>query len=246
MVRSNKTLIYEQIEPCSLGNSQKGQDSLIEFTFNTVVGTTNKYYVEFGACDGYQMSNTSYLREHQGWNGLLLEGDPGFPENESINLHIRRITKDNICDFFKEFDVPKEHDFLCIDMDGFDYWIMKSILEGQYKPRVIMIETNVRFEPYESMTLKYNPDWNWDGGKWYGASPYAFKKLFNEHDYIPVWIHLDDMIVIRKDVLEENGYSEPDWEYVYPRSNAPLYSDHVNRYTGVFTSELNLDEWQEV
>lgn len=59
MVKGNKKLIYGQIDPVVLGNSQKGQDSLIEFTFNSVVGTTNKYYVEFGALDGYTLSNTS-------------------------------------------------------------------------------------------------------------------------------------------------------------------------------------------
>lgn len=107
MAQSNKTLIYEQIEPCSLGNSQKGQDTLIDYTFNCVVGTTNKYYVEFGACDGYAMSNTSYLRHQKNWTGLLLEGNSGYPENPDINLHHRFLTKDNICDVFKEFDVPQ-------------------------------------------------------------------------------------------------------------------------------------------
>lgn len=245
MVKFSKKLIYEQVEPVILGNSQKGQDSLIEFTFNTVVGTTNKYYVEFGALNGYTLSNTSYLRENEGWSGLLLEGSPDYSENPDINLHIRRITKNNICNLFKEFDVPIEHDFLCIDMDGVDYWIMKSILEGGYKPRVIMIETNVRFEPDESYVIKYDENWNWNGIDWYGASPYAFKKLFNSHDYVPVWIHLDDMIVIRKDVLEENGYNEPDWSYVYPHSNAILYDGH-RLPDGQFVSELNIDKWQEI
>ena len=245
MTKSNKKLIYEQIEPVTLGMSQKSQDSLIEFTFNSVVGTTNKYYIEFGAMDGYQLCNTYYFREHQGWNGLLLEGNQRFNENLDINLHIRRLSKDTICDTFKEFNVPNEPDFLCIDLDGMDYWIMNSILEGGYKPRVIMIECNVRFEPNESYTIKYDENWDWDGVDWYGASPYAFKKMFNSYDYIPVWIHIDDMIVIRRDVLEENGYSEPDWNYVYPQSNFDLYNDHRHS-NGKFVSELNLNTWQKI
>lgn len=245
MVKGNKKLIYEQIEPAVLGNSQKGQDSLIEFTFNTVIGTTNKYYVEFGALDGYLLSNTSHLRENLGWDGLLLEGNPFYSENPNINLHNRRITKDNICDLFKEFNVPIEHDFLCIDMDGVDYWIMKSILEGNYRPRVVMIETNVRFQPEESFVLKYDEDWDWDGTDWYGASPYAFKKLFNSYDYIPVWIHIDDMIVVRRDVLEENGYQEPDWSYVYSKPNVAIYDVH-RLPNGKFVSEMNPDKWQKI
>ncbi len=238
LVNVKKILKYHEVEPIVLGTSQKGQDSFIQYTFEKL-GVTNKYYVEFGACDGWRMSNTAYLRVNDHWTGLLLEGDPGFTENPLINLHNRRITKDNICSIFKEFMVPNSFDFLCIDVDGCDYWMVKSILEGNYSPRVIMIETNVRFEPHESMVLKYNSDWNWncDHTTWYGASPYAFKKLFNANDYIPVWMHLDDMIVVRKDVLQNSGYDEPDWLYVYPQSNAKLYEK---------ISEIKKDEWIEV
>ena len=100
MTQSSKSLIYEQIQPRTLGNSQKGQDTLISYTFDSVVGTTNKYYVEFGACDGYSMSNTSYLRQQKNWTGLLLEGNNSYQENPDINLHRRFLTKDNICDIF--------------------------------------------------------------------------------------------------------------------------------------------------
>ena len=51
-----------------------GQDSFIQYAFNAF-GTTNKYYIEFGAMDGTILSNTSFLRNAQGWNGLLLEGN---------------------------------------------------------------------------------------------------------------------------------------------------------------------------
>ena len=41
-------LKYNQINPVSLGQSQKGQDSLIVYTFEEL-NVTNKYFVEFGA-----------------------------------------------------------------------------------------------------------------------------------------------------------------------------------------------------
>ena len=75
-----------------------------------------------------------------------------------------------------------------------------------------MVEVNVRFEPDESWRLKDNPDWDWDGLKWYGASPLAYKKMLNARGYTPVYVHVDDMIAIRNDVLEENGFTEPSWE----------------------------------
>lgn len=50
-------LRYDQIHPEILGYSQKGQDSFIKHTFEKI-GTTNQYYVEFGAYDGCNLSNT--------------------------------------------------------------------------------------------------------------------------------------------------------------------------------------------
>ncbi len=242
-----KQLNYHIVNPVVLGNSQKGQDSIIQYTLSNF-GTTNKYYIEFGAMDGYMLSNTSYLRENQGWTGLLLEGnhqDFAFVDNPSINLHIEKITRENICELFNKYGAPNDPDFLCIDMDGIDYHIMKSILEGGYRPRTLMIECNVRFEPDESYVLKYDTEWDWDGADWYGVSPMALKKLFNEYDYVPVWIHIDDMVVVRRDVLEEAGFEEPSWDYVYPKSNVPLYNTHYSK-SRKFVSELDLEKWEKV
>jgi hypothetical protein len=76
------------------------------------------------------------------------------------------------------------------------------------------------------LVQKYDDNWFWQGSGWYGASPRAMVKMAEKFGYVPVYIHLDDMILVRKEVLEENGYGIPSWETVYPKSNIPLYSDH--------------------
>jgi len=236
----------------SLGRSQKGQDVTLKWTMDNI-GTTNKYYVEFGAIDGFEDCNTLYFREKEGWNGLLLESglffttNKGFKfgKNDSINLQIETVTKDNICDIFKKYNVPNQFDILSVDIDSMDYWVTKSLL-SQYRPRCLMVEVNVRFEPDQSWRIKYNPHWNWDGLKWYGASPLAYKKMLNEMGYTPVHIHVDDMIAIRNDVLEEKGFDKTPWEEVYPHSNVPLYRTHNMGGTKPLVTELNLDEWEEV
>ena len=50
--------------------------------------------------------------------------------------------------------------------------------------------------------------------------------------------------MVRKDVLQEAGFNEPDWSYVYPGSNVHLYDTH--RVGSKFVTELNLDKWEEV
>lgn len=201
------------IEPKILGNSQKGRDSLINAVFNHI-GVTNKYYIEFGAYNGITFSNTSFLRVN-GWSGLLL--DPEY-ENDSINLHKVFLTRENVLNVFKHFKVPTEFDFLSVDIDGNDYWILKEIL-SVYSPRVIMTEVNVRFNNTESYTQPYREDFTWDGRSWCGASPLAMVKACS--NYTPIHLYLDDLFLVRKDLCSEKSLSE-----IYPKPNPRLYDSH--------------------
>jgi len=206
-----------------LGRSQKGQDSFIDYTFEEL-GVTNKYFVEFGAADGIKDSNTFFLRKSKGWNGLLLDCQY---ENKEINLHKRILTKSNIASVFSEFYVPENFDFLSVDIDGNDFWLLNEILK-KYSPRMIMVETNVRFNPEADLVQKYNDDWYWTGSGWYGCSPRAMAKMAAKHGYVPVYMHLDDMILLKEAELKEKNYEIPNWQNVYPESNIDLYNSHEN------------------
>jgi len=65
------------------------------------IGTTNKFCVEFGAGDGYTLSNTRYFLEN-GWKGLMMDIEPG---HESVVQE--NINADNINELFKKHNVPK-------------------------------------------------------------------------------------------------------------------------------------------
>jgi len=51
--------------------SERGEDGIIEFIFSKI-GTTNKFFVEFGVANGFQC-NTRYLLEKKGWKGLMMD-----------------------------------------------------------------------------------------------------------------------------------------------------------------------------
>ena len=70
--------------------------------------------------------------------------------------------------------------------------------------------------------------------------------MLNQHGYTPVHVHVDDIIAIRNDVLEENGFTEPSWNEVYPHSNVPLYRTHNMGGTAPLVTVLNLNEWEEI
>jgi hypothetical protein len=166
---------------------QLGEDGIIERIFD-VIGSTNKYYVEFGGWDGVYLSNTANLRINHGWTGLLLEGNRervlSTYNRDQLNLRHEWITKDNINQLFDKYNVPKKFDFLSVDIDGDDYYVWKALT---YNPRVVVIETNPGISNEIPVTILegrsniYSP--NPETGNYFGANLHAFLDLATEKGY---------------------------------------------------------------
>lgn len=211
-------LDLSHVEVKTLAASQKGQDSLLYYIFEHIITPTNKFCVEFGAVDGYINSNTLFF-EQRGWKRLLFDNKY---HNPRINLFQAHLTASNICHLFDQHDTPKSLDLLSIDVDGNDYWLLKALLQ-KYTPKVIMVETNIRFEPDESMVQDYQESFEWNGKAWYGASPLAIKKLAK--NYMVAHIHLDDMILVHKDYINDKSLQEKELKVLY-KKNTELYKSH--------------------
>jgi hypothetical protein len=69
--------------------SQNGDDGILQAIF-AAVGTTNKYFVEFGVGDGEQC-NTAYLATRRGWTGLLMDVEAAWP-HARIPIHQEQVT----------------------------------------------------------------------------------------------------------------------------------------------------------
>jgi len=151
--------------------SQNGEDGIIEHIFS-VIGTLNKYFVEFGIHPNE--GNTLYLKE-KGWNGLWMDQDGG---GEVIKQE--PITAGNINELFKGYKVPHEFDLLSIDIDGNDYYVWEAI---ESSPRVVVIEYNSSIPANESKTIFYDPDHVWKDDDYYGASLLALDKLGRRKGY---------------------------------------------------------------
>jgi len=181
--------------------SQGGQDGVLEHIFE-VIGTTNKCFVEFGAGDGEYLSNTANLRLNHGWKGLLMDTDNGLDVVKAL------VTPDNIEDLLHKFCIPRDFDYLSIDVDGNDYWIWKAI--RNWSPRVVSIEVNTHF-PYDmACVIQYNPDHVWDGTSYFGASLAALYKLGNKKGYRLV--HLVDTLdafFVREDLMNDIKSKHP-------------------------------------
>lgn len=172
--------------------SQHGQD-IIVLSWLRKIGFLNKVAVEFGARNGVQNSN---IRMFETLNWKLYQWDKFF-QNQFVNKE--SITAENINQIFEKYEVPKEFDFLSIDIDSNDYWVWKSL---NYEANLILIEYNPNFSIDQSVALKYNPNRVWKKNVAFSASFSAMVKLGEEKGYIPVDHLGHDILFLKKSFLK--------------------------------------------
>lgn len=179
--------------------SQHGEDGVL-LNFFKIIGTTNKYFVEFGTESG-QECNTRVFWEKEGWKGLLMDGGH---ENPAINLKKEFITAENIVSLFQKYQVPQEFDLLSIDIDRNDFHVWAALMP-HYRPRVVVIEYNATHLPFEDKVVKYDPLASGDGTNYFGASILAFYHLGKKYDYSLVYAEKSgtNLFFIHNEVLSE-------------------------------------------
>lgn len=187
--------------------SQGYQDSVLASLFKSL-GAKNKFYVEFGFSQwswwdflSYSYPNTRYLAE-QGWKGLLMDGSHFNPFE---NLHMEFVTPENVVDLFAKYSVPREPDYVSIDMDSCDLWVFLNLTK-QYRPRVLSVEYNSNYDFHESRTnvcVNHAGDrYSWNYDNMYGASLAALNKAAHARGYEVVYVEPKlDAFLVRKDLI---------------------------------------------
>lgn len=195
--------------------SQNGEDGIIEEIFKRI-GTTNKFFVEFGAANGL-WNNTTHLLIKD-WKGLWIEGDEECIAEiktkfarliDKKKLIIRKdyVTPENVEDLFKEARVLQDFDLCSIDIDGNDYWVWQAIRE--FKPRVMTIEYNSLFRPETKWVMKYNPKHFWNQTCYAGASLKSLEILGAQKGYRLVACDFlgVNAFFVRKDLVKDKFLS---------------------------------------
>lgn len=204
--------------------SQGGQDGIIEYIFDHI-GTANTppFAVEFGfntvTLDGGSGSNVANLVLNKGWRALLLDGRHANPD---INLHRQFLTSDNIADVFAAHAVPQEPDYVSIDVDSSDLWLMEAVLQS-YAPRLLSVEYNVNFPIHRAITMMNTGDVRFDGTRAYGASLKALTMVAEANGYALVAVERKlDAFFVRKDLLADTDV--PDLADFRRLCDRPLHS----------------------
>jgi len=174
--------------------SQHGQD-IIVLSWLRKIGFLNKVAVEFGAKNGFKYSN---IRMFETLNWKLYQWDKFF-QNKFVNKE--SITVENINQIFEKYEVPKQFDFLSIDIDSNDYWVWKAL---NYEANLVLIEYNPNFSTNQSVALKYDPNRVWEKNVAFSASFSAMVKLGEEKGYIPVDHLGHDILFLKKSFLKDD------------------------------------------
>lgn len=210
--------------------SQNGEDGILLEIFNRI-GTTDKYFVEFGAWDGVHLSNTANLRINHGWSGLLMEGDKSKC-NDLIKNEF--VTSDNINELFEKYNVNKTFDLLSIDIDSHDYWCWKKC---NYNPRVVIIEFNSSLDPLVPIATIDKTSTNINiNNSYFGASISAFYNLGRSKGYSLVFrSNQQNLIFIKNDLLHPEDQNIPVTNFINQDNNIynyppPANKEHWNEY----------------
>jgi hypothetical protein len=196
--------------------SQHDEDGILHEIFKRV-GTTNRYFVEFGVGDG--LENCTLYCLLKGWNGAWIDGSADCADR--VETHLRSlltdgqlrmkhsfITAENIETLFAELGVPAEFDLLSVDIDLNDYWVWKAI--ERYSPRVVTIEYNASYRDEVSCVVPYVPTATWDATNYGGASLKALEELGRAKGYCLVGCNYTGVnaFFVRADLVGDH-FAEP-------------------------------------
>ena len=173
--------------------SQWGDDGIIQFLVK-FLGIKNKSFIEFGVADYFE-SNTHFLLVHNNWSGFVIDGSEdniqtvrNSPLYWRYSLHAEAsfITSENINGLLSQSGFSKVG-LLHIDLDGNDYWVLKSLDLSRYEPDILIMEYNAHFGAERAITVPYNPSFNrmsaHYSGQFFGASLPALNLMAEKKGY---------------------------------------------------------------
>lgn len=180
MNNSIENLLYIQNHPNPLTRyagrvySQSDEDG-ITLEILKRIKLSKPLFLEASPGDGVEC-NTLVLPA-LGWQGQWI-GAQNIASNFK-NFTQEFITVDNILDLI---NLPYIN-LLSLDLDGNDYHILKKILTV-YTPDVLILEYNAKFIPPIEFVMPYNPEHNWDGTDYFGASLQSFVNLLQQYTLV--------------------------------------------------------------
>ncbi|MCX5761594.1 MAG: hypothetical protein NTW72_08825 [Gemmatimonadetes bacterium] len=163
-------------------HSQTGEDGILAEVFRRV-GTTDRFFVEFGIESGVETNTTLLLR--QGWSGVWVDGDSTAVASARqrfareiaegrLTIIEAMVTSTNAAALMASAHVPAHFDLLSLDIDRNTYHLWEAL--HAYHPRVTVVEYNASFGPTADWVVDLDDAAMWDGSVVFGASLAAYAR----------------------------------------------------------------------
>lgn len=172
--------------------SQFGEDGIVQYLVEHVP-VEREAFVEIGV-GSYEESNTRFLLMHDNWEGAIFDAGSDHLRflrtaplswRHTVRARSAVVTVDNVNALLEEAQMQGDIGLLSIDIDGNDFWILRSIAGTQ--PRILIAEYNSLFGPTAAVTVPYEPHADrYDrhpSGLYFGASLGALHALASEAGY---------------------------------------------------------------
>jgi hypothetical protein len=118
----------------------------------------------------------------------------------SASLVNSRVTPTNIVSLLNGLEVPINLDVISLDIDSYDLFVLESILEGGYRPKVISMEINEKIPSGIYFTVLFSDDHYWRGDHFYGCSIDAASTLAERHGYMLLSLEYNNALFLRSDL----------------------------------------------
>jgi len=185
--------------------SQVGQDGIIEELFKRL-NISQGTFCEFGAWDGYHLSNARKLVEEE-WTGVFIEGDALRFESLIRNYPSSQIVKINAWVGYQSSskssgtvleklllqwvspDFIENLDLLIIDVDGLD---LEIALSSNVRPKIMLLEGGSSFVP------TINAPFDLAKNNFQHPLDFIISEM-QQTGYVPVCFH-QDLFLVREDL----------------------------------------------
>lgn len=207
--------------------SQFGEDGIIQELLNLLEEsvTLDKWCCEFGAWDGLYLSNTANLIKNKGYKAVLIEGDrkrvqemyKNFPNENVVKIlsFVHPYGHYSLDEILTKTGIPKNFDFLSIDVDGVDYWIFDSL--SFYLPKIVCIE----FNPTIPNEVDFVQECNLNVKQ--GSSAKAIMRLGRSKGYQVAAITTCNVILVKDNLFKSIGLKPMALSHLFPRGESAQY-----------------------
>jgi hypothetical protein len=248
--------VMRRLRSRSKGIYSYGDEQILIAKYLKELKVESRQCVDIAASDGVTMSNT-YSLFRQGWGGLAVEYDAHtfarlahtYRKFQDVNLAKCKVTPLNVMSLLKANAMPEKFGFLNLDIDGYDYFVLEQLLR-EFRPSLICVEINEKIPPPVKFTVKWDPNYFWTSGNFYGQSISQLYTLCPLFGYSLVELYYNNAFLVPSEIklfpnltpeeAYQKGYrNQPDRLERFPwnANLEPLLSlppeaavDFINRY----------------